>query len=172
MRSNPAEPQVIPPRQTIAGNPFTLNDETLSMLASLLDDVFRVPGTSLRFGLDPLIGLVPGIGDLLTSIASFLIIYAGWQRQLPRVTLARMVANIAIDTLVGSIPLFGDAFDAAWKSNRKNLSLLQRSSLNVRRRQDWKDWLFLAGVVLVLLVLAAIPVAVLWLAIHLLRHGR
>jgi hypothetical protein len=80
-----------------------------------------------------------------------------------------MVANVAIDTLVGAIPIFGDAFDAAWKSNRKNVNLLQRASPT--RRQDWRDWLFLLGVVLVMLALIAIPIALLWFVVHLLRHA-
>jgi hypothetical protein len=167
MRPDSAEPQVIPPNRSVAPS---FDDETLSMLASLLDDLFRVPGTAIRFGLDPLIGLVPGIGDLITSAASFLIILSAWQRQLPRVTVARMVANVAIDTAVGAIPFIGDAFDVAWKSNRKNLSLLQRGSMNTIRRQDWRDWLFLLGVIVVMLVLAALPITLLWFVIHTLRH--
>jgi hypothetical protein len=167
MRGN-IEPEIIPPR---SGNLRQLDDATLSLLASLLDDMFRIPGTTIRFGLDPVIGLVPGVGDLLTGAASFLIVFAAWQRQLPKVTVARMMANIAIDTLVGTIPIFGDAFDTAWKSNRKNFSLLQRATMDTSRRQNWRDWLFLVGLVLLMLLLIAIPVALLWLAIHLLRRA-
>jgi hypothetical protein len=163
------EPQIIPPGRgtDVRG----LDDETLNLLASLLDDIFRIPGTAIRFGLDPLIGLVPGVGDLLTGAASFLIIFSAWQRQLPRVTVARMMANVAIDTLVGSVPILGDAFDTAWKSNRKNMNLLQRATIDAERRNNWRDWLFLVGLVLLMLLLIAIPVAVLWLVIHLLRRG-
>jgi hypothetical protein len=168
MRPETAGPQVLPPNRSVSRS---LDDETLSMLASLLDDLFKIPGTAIRFGIDPLIGLIPGFGDLLTSAASFLIILSAWQRQLPRVTVARMVANVAIDTAVGAIPLLGDAFDVAWKSNRKNLSLLQRGSANTTRRQDWRDWLFLLGVIVVMLVLAALPIALLWFVIHSLRHS-
>jgi hypothetical protein len=168
MRPETAGPQVLPPSRSVSRS---LDDETLSMLASLLDDLFRIPGTAIRIGIDPLIGLIPGIGDLLTSAASFLIIFSAWQRQLPKVTVARMVANVAIDTAVGAIPLLGDAFDVAWKSNRKNLSLLQRGSVNTTRRQDWRDWLFLLGVIAVMLVLAALPIALLWFVIHSLRHS-
>jgi hypothetical protein len=169
MRQN-VEPEIIPPRgrmQKAEG----LDDATLNLLASLLDDIFRIPGTSIRFGLDPLVGLVPGIGDLLTGAASFLIIFSAWQRQLPKVTVARMMANVAIDTLVGSIPLLGDAFDAAWKSNRKNMSLLQRATMDTSRHQGWRDWLFLVGLIALMIVLIAIPIGVLWLAIHLLRRA-
>jgi len=165
-----AEPEIIPPRRA-SSRVEGLDDATLNLLASLLDDVFKIPGTSLRFGLDHLIGLVPGIGDLLTGAASFLIIFAAWQRQLPKVTVARMMANVAIDTLVGSIPLLGDAFDAAWKSNRKNLNILQRATMDTSQHQGWRDWLFLLGLVLVMLVLISIPILVLWLVIHIIRHA-
>lgn len=159
------EPKVIPPARSRG-----FDDATLDVLASVLDDIFRIPGTRIRFGLDPLIGLVPGIGDLLTGIASFVIVFAAWQRRLPKVTIARMMANIGIDTLVGSFPVVGDAFDTAWKSNRKNLNLLRRATADISRRQNWRDWLFLAGLVLLMLVLIAIPIALLWLVIHLLHH--
>ncbi len=169
MRPN-IEPEIIPPRRTASGEQG-LDDATLNLLASLLDDVFRIPGTAIRFGLDPLIGLVPGIGDLITGAASFLIIFSAWQRQIPRVTVARMMANVAIDTLLGTMPILGDAFDVAWKSNRKNLHLLQRATVDTSRTQGWRDWLFLFGLVLIMLLLIAIPIAVLWLAIHLLRRA-
>ena len=147
-----------------------LDDQTLSMLASLLDDIFRIPGTSFRFGLDALIGLVPGFGDLITSVASFLIILAAWQRRMPKVTIARMVANIAVDTIVGSIPLAGDAFDVAWKSNRKNLALLQRENSVEAGNQTATDWLFLLGIVVLLGILIAIPFAVVIFVFHLLKR--
>ena len=78
------EPEIIPPRRTRAP---VITDEQLEHLASLLDDIFRIPGTGIRFGLDPLIGLVPGLGDFITGAMSFLIIYGAWQRGLPRVRL-------------------------------------------------------------------------------------
>jgi hypothetical protein len=143
------------------------SDDTLSTLASLLDDIFLIPGTRIRFGLDPLIGLVPGLGDMLSSVASFAIIFAAWQRGLPHVTVGRMVTNVAIDTLLGSIPFAGDLFDVAWKANRKNLNLLQRASGPVAREQRWRDWLFLAALVAVILVLASIPLLTLWFIVRL-----
>ena len=164
------EPEIIPPGGRSSREQGMLDDETLSLLASLLDDLFRIPGTSWRFGLDPLVGLIPGFGDLITSVASFLIILAAWQRRMPKVTMARMVANVAIDTIVGSIPLLGDAFDAAWKSNRKNLALLQRENSVEAGKQTWSDWLFLLGIVVLLGILIAIPFAILILVFHLLKR--
>jgi len=159
------EPEIIPPGSQ--PKEARLDDASLETLTRLLDDVFCIPGTNIRFGIDPLIGLIPGIGDLITSVASFLIIFAGWQRGLPRVTITRMVANVAMDTLVGSIPFVGDMFDAAWKSNRKNLNLLQRPvTESARRKNTVTDALFLGVVGLVLLILAACPFVVIWLLLH------
>ncbi len=162
---NHPEPEVIPPTRHAA-----LSDESLEIIAGLLDDYFRIPGTSIRFGLDPLIGLIPGLGDAISGFASFLIVFAAWQRRLPKITLTRMVANIGIDTLVGSIPLLGDAFDVAWKSNRRNLNLLQRAKYDPRTRHLWKDWLFLLGIVLILTACVVLPILMLWWVIHALRH--
>ncbi len=159
------EPQVLPPERPTSGP----SDESLEILASLLDDIFRIPGTSIRFGLDPLIGLIPGLGDALSGIASFVIVFAAWQRRLPRVTVARMVANIGIDTLVGSIPLLGDAFDVAWKSNRKNLELLKRARFTSRRSQLWSDWLFLFLIILIVAALVIVPLLILWAIVYAIR---
>jgi hypothetical protein len=158
------EPEIIPPDKTPQrGGKIT--DEQLDYLAGLLDDIFRIPGTGIRFGLDPLLGLVPGLGDALSGLVSLLLVYSGWQRRLPRVTLARMVANIAIDTLVGTVPVLGDAFDVAWKANRKNYQLLARTRTRSGRAQSWRDWLFLAGLVAMVVALLAAPIIVLVWAI-------
>ena len=159
------EPEIIPPGARPKDS--RIDDASLEALTRLLDDVFCIPGTNIRFGIDPLIGLIPGIGDLITSLASFLIIFAGWQRGLPRVTITRMVANVAIDTMAGSVPVLGDMFDAAWKSNRKNLQLLQRPVTDsARRKNTFTDALFLGAIALVLLVLAACPFLVIWLLLR------
>ena len=169
-----AEPEIIPPSSPLPGGRVrragadTLTDENLEHLAALLDDVFRIPGTRLRFGLDAIIGLVPGIGDMLSSEASFIIIFAAWQRGLPQVTIARMVANVALDTVVGAMPLLGDLFDVVWKANRMNMRLLQRDAER-RHRQTWRDWLFLLLIALVLLGLALLPIVVLFWIVRLLR---
>ncbi len=181
------EPEIIPPaewerRQRAAqqpaspANPFwawwsagPLNDANLERLAALLDDGFRVPGTTLRFGLDPIVGLLPGFGDAVMGIAGFVFVYAAWRRGLPKVTLARMVANLAVDAVVGTLPVLGDLFDVFWKSNRKNLKLLQRSRRG-EPHQTWRDWLFFAVLVLVLAGLALLPLLLLVWLVHLLRR--
>ncbi|HET9904819.1 MAG TPA: DUF4112 domain-containing protein [Xanthobacteraceae bacterium] len=95
-------------------------------LAHLLDDRFRVPGTSWRFGLDGLLGLVPGIGDAATTALGAYIILEAWRRDAPKATLGRMIANTGIDFAIGAIPIVGDLFDFGWKANRRNVELLLR----------------------------------------------
>src|SRR5271170_7270497 len=114
-------------------------DENLDLLAHILDDWFRVPGTSIRFGLDGIIGLIPGLGDVLAGLASCIIIVAAWFRGVPYVALARMVVNVGVDVLVGAIPIAGDAFDIAWKANRRNYALMTRH-LRQPRKHTWKDY--------------------------------
>jgi hypothetical protein len=95
-------------------------------IARMMDDQFVVPGTNFRFGWDSIIGLFPGLGDAVTSAISLLIVHHAWQTGASPLTLARMLGNIGIDFLVGSVPLVGDAFDVVWKANRKNARLLEK----------------------------------------------
>jgi hypothetical protein len=110
-------------------------ERRLSALRSLktwLDEAFRVPGTNLRFGWDPLIGLVPWIGDLLTALMSGAIVLQAHTMRLPRVVQLRMLGNVAVDLLAGAIPFVGDAADFFWKSNKKNFTLLEQHAYEVR----------------------------------------
>jgi hypothetical protein len=102
------------------------SDENLDLLSHLLDDCFQIPGTRIRFGLDGIIGLIPGIGDILGGLASCILLVAAWFRGVPYVTLVRMIANVALEVGVGAVPVFGDVFDIAWKANRRNYALLTR----------------------------------------------
>ena len=95
-------------------------------LARVLDSAVAIPGTSFRFGLDPVLGLIPGVGDLAGAVLSGYIVLAGIRMGVSRSGVVRMLANIAIDTLVGSVPLLGDVFDAGWKSNNRNVALIER----------------------------------------------
>jgi len=98
----------------------------LEAIAALLDTAFIVPGTNIRFGVDALIGLVPGIGDLITTGLSLYLVHEARQLGAPRHLIVRMLGNVALDGLVGAVPLVGDAFDVMWRSNRRNMALLRR----------------------------------------------
>jgi len=121
---------------------WLFRDRTLHGLEILLDEAFVIPGTGMRFGLDGIMGLVPGLGDVLAGILSLVIPLAAWIRGVPYIALARMAVNLGIGVLVGSIPLLGDAFDIAWKANRRNYDLLRRH-LGEPHRHTWRDWAFL-----------------------------
>lgn len=98
--------------------------QRIRRLSNLLDSKFRLPGTTYRFGLDSLLGLIPGIGDTAGLLLSSYILYEAKNLGAPASLLVRMAANIGIDALVGTIPLLGDLFDVVWKANNKNLALL------------------------------------------------
>lgn len=95
-------------------------------LARLLDTAIHIPGTGIRLGLDPILGLVPGLGDLAGTVLSGYIVLVATRLGASRAIVMRMLANIAIDTFVGAVPVLGDAFDVAWKSNVRNVALLER----------------------------------------------
>ena len=106
----------------------------LDALASLLDTAFIVPGTNIRFGIDALIGLVPGIGDAVTTLMSLYIVREARELGAPRHLIARMLVNVALDSVVGAVPLLGDAFDVMWRANRRNMALLQQHLAGEARR--------------------------------------
>jgi hypothetical protein len=161
----PLQPEILPPesagavtlRQRAQG---WFSDERMDLFAHLLDDWFHIPFTPIRIGLDGLIGLIPGLGDILAGIASFVIILAAWIRGVPYVTLVRMMVNVGIEVVVGSIPVLGDAFDIAWKANRRNYKLMVRH-LSQPHRHTWKDYAFLASQVGGILFILAVPFVVL-----------
>ena len=91
-----------------------------------MDSAYRVPGTSIRFGWDPIVGLVPGVGDVATASFAVAILYHAFRLGVPGVVLARMLVNVLIDLAAGLVPVAGDVADIAWKSNSLNLALLER----------------------------------------------
>ncbi|HCF25644.1 MAG TPA: DUF4112 domain-containing protein [Cyanobacteria bacterium UBA11049] len=95
-------------------------------LSRLMDTAFRIPGTPFRFGWDPIIGLIPGLGDLIDTAFSAYLLFLASQFGLPKNVLGWMVFNIGLEAIVGSIPLIGDVFDAFYKSNIRNLALLEK----------------------------------------------
>ncbi|WP_242341262.1 MULTISPECIES: DUF4112 domain-containing protein [unclassified Anaeromyxobacter] len=95
------------------------------LVARWLDAAFRIPGTDLRIGLDPIIGLFPGVGDVATSVAAAYVLLVAWRLGAPAVLVARMGMNLAVDAVVGAVPLLGDLFDAGFKANLRNVRLLE-----------------------------------------------
>ncbi len=134
-------------------------------LSYWMDAVFEVPGIGVRFGLDALVGLIPILGDVATTLISFTIIGLAGRLGLPRITIARMSLNVLIDMVIGSVPFVGDAFDVWWKANLRNARLLEQRLADPSfgsRRAKASDWLFVG---LMLLVLAAVFVAIVALAV-------
>ncbi|MGB5704426.1 MAG: DUF4112 domain-containing protein [Polyangiales bacterium] len=126
-------------------------------LVTLLDDRFRIPGTDVRFGLDPIIGIIfPGIGDAVTGTGSIGLLTLAVRRGVPRVVLWRMVLNILIDLLFGSLPIIGDIFDVAFKANRRNLELINEHESPQSKATAW-DYLVVAIGVSVAIVSILVP---------------
>jgi len=100
--------------------------ELLRRWSRLMDSAYRVPGTQIRFGWDPIVGLVPGVGDVATASFAVTLLYHAYLLGVPRVVLIRMILNILIDLAAGLVPVAGDVADIAWKSNSANLALLER----------------------------------------------
>jgi len=147
-------------KQTTTENPQLRHLQTL---AKLMDNQFRIPGTDFRFGIDAIIGLIPGVGDLTTFGISGFMLFIMAKNGASGFVLARMILNVLIDTIVGSIPLFGDLFDFAYKSNTKNVRLMQEHYLQGRHRGG--AWKVVVPVMLLFLVICA---GVLWLVYKLL----
>ena len=129
-------------------------EKGLDDLAYYLDDLFRIPGTGWRFGLDAIIGLVPNVGDTLTSFASFYILLAGVRYGVPKITLLRMALNIGVDYLLGSVPIIGDALDFFWKSNDMNMNLIRERATG-KGNGTTSDYVFifvLIGLLILLLI--------------------
>ena len=160
-----APPEILPPRKQRGES--LVSDENLDLLSHLLDDYFRIPGTSIRFGLDGIVGFIPGLGDVLGGFASCIIIIAAWMRGVSYVTLTRMVVNVGIEAAVGAVPVLGNLFDIGWKANRRNYALLT-GSVREPVRQKQKSWLFLAALCVALAALLLVPTLLLgWALLHL-----
>ena len=133
--------------------------QRLRVLSHLLDDSLRVPGTGFRFGLDAVIGLVPGIGDATGAALSAYVLVEAGRLGAPRATLLRMAGNVALEAIAGAVPFLGDLFDAGWKANLRNLRLLEAHLANpVETQRASRGWLLgvVAGVVLLLVASAAV----------------
>jgi len=133
--------------------------ELLRRWTRLFDTAFRIPGTEFRFGLDPLVGLLPGVGDLASPLLTIFILWQAARMRVPKVVLVRMVLNALIDAGVGAVPVFGDAFDFAWRANEWNMALLERHAL-AGRSASAADYLFVSLCVIAVVFAALLPLVV------------
>jgi hypothetical protein len=140
--------------------------DLLRRIARTLDSAVPVPGTSFRFGLDPILGLIPGVGDLVSPLFALGIFFQARDLRVPRVVQLRMIINVAIDVLTGFVPLIGDLFDFAWKANNRNMALLERHAYE-EHNPSAGDWAFVAMCVALLVVIAAVPFLLLGWAVNL-----
>jgi hypothetical protein len=159
MKAQEVEWEVLPPEQEAKIK--SQLDPLFKWLAVVMDEFLRLPGTRFRFGLDPLIGLIPGLGDTASAIVSALTLIYAARCGLPKILLARMSLNILINEVIGIIPGIGDAFSFWFKSNSRNYELLQRHRGAPRRTRS-SDWVFVAAVlgILILVVVAGLVVSV------------
>ncbi len=133
-------------------------------LVRFLDDGFTVPGTKFRIGFDAILGLVPPFGDVVTTASSVALLWVAWKRDLPYPVMGRMLGNLAIDALVGSVPILGDLFDIVFKANRRNLDLIEQYSgakREVSRSGKFFLLLLAAGVVAILVTSIVLSVLLL-----------
>lgn len=134
--------------------------QQIDRIAYIMDECFRIPGLNWRFGVEALLGLVPGAGDVIGGIIGLFLLVRAFQFKLPKVVIARMVINNLIDVTVGSVPFLGDAFDFFWKSNTKNMNLFHQYA-GQPEKSTTSHWILIGGIVisfvlLFLLIFAAI----------------
>ena len=157
-------------RVVVPGSGGILSDDMPSrmrrvrVLARLLDSSIPVPGTKWKIGFDPIVGLIPGVGDLIGAVLSGYIVLEAVRLEVPTFTLARMLVNVGIDTVLGAVPAVGDVFDAAWKSNMMNVALLERHLVATGsappKRRNVLGVMALALIVLVLIVGAGVALGI------------
>lgn len=137
--------EVVPPESKVARE-----HELMRVIAYLLDDLIPIPGTKFRIGLDPIIGLIPGLGDASTTAVSSLILIQALRAGVPKVVIARMAANVMLNSLIGIVPGVGDLFSAWFKSNNRNYQLLRQHAAGAHTSTAM-DWGFLIGVFAVII---------------------
>ncbi|HIK10659.1 MAG TPA: DUF4112 domain-containing protein [Oscillatoriaceae cyanobacterium M33_DOE_052] len=154
----------------------------LRTLAHILDNAIPIPGTPYRIGIDPILGLIPGGGDIAGAILSAYIVFSAGMLGAPKDSLVQMLLNIVLESVVGTVPVVGDLFDATWKANVKNLELLethlQATPTDATRGETlstpapkWFIWAVVAVVVLVALAIALAGIAIITLVVNLLFRG-
>ncbi len=137
-------------------------------LAEWLDQRFTIPGTSIKIGLDPILGLIPGIGDAIANLAGSAILLIAAQYQVPKIVLLRMGSNVALNAIIGAIPVFGDVFSIWFRSNAKNARLLERYVSAEERASTFGNWIFVIAVIGGIILLSiGILIATAWLILQL-----
>ena len=135
----------------------------LDQIAWLMDNCFRIPGLGWRFGIEALIGLVPGLGDIASGVIGLVLLVRAFQFRLPKIVITRMLFNSLADLTIGSIPLLGDAFDFVWKSNTRNMSLF-REYAEEPAKDTRKHWIFLGSIVAgFILLFVIVAIFIVWL---------
>jgi hypothetical protein len=156
--SQPATPEweVLPPEAQGGNKPV---EPLFRWIALLMDNLVRVPGTKFRVGIDPLIGLIPGIGDTGSAVVSALALIQAVRAGMPKIVLARMAVNILVNELIGIVPIVGDAFSFWFKSNARNHELVKQHIAG-RRKAGAGDWIFVVGVLVLLVVVVSAGILV------------
>jgi hypothetical protein len=165
-RSEPIVPEVVLDRSRRAGDPRAELDQ-LHRLAAWMDSAIQIPGTSVRVGVDALLGLLPGVGDVASAMISLHILQTAQRHGVSRLTLSRMAANLVMDSMCGAVPVAGDVFDVFWRANSKNVALLKRhfdADPASRRSVQRSDKLFFGFVVAALLLTLVGSVTLTWVA--------
>jgi len=152
--------------QTQSANPQA--DKTIQIMRRwnhFFERAFRIPGTKMRFGWDPILGLLPGLGDISTGLFSLFLLIAAFRLQIPGIIRARMILNTVIDVASGTVPMIGDVFDFAWKSNSWNLALLEKHAGSGTPTRA-SDWIFVLGILAAALAIVIVPLMVLAALFH------
>jgi hypothetical protein len=132
-------------------------------LVRYLDDFIRIPGTKFGIGLDPVLGfIIPGAGDTITGIGSMGLLFLAFKERVPSIVLLRMVMNILVDTLGGFLPFVGDAFDLVWRSNKRNLDLIERYKTDPTAKPSWVDYALVALGLLFAVASIVIPIVIIY----------
>lgn len=136
--------KVIPPDSSRPGD--GIDDPLIRLIATVMDTAFKLPGTRFRFGLDPLIGFFPGVGDGASALVSVFLIGMSARHGVPKIVLARMALNVLFNAVFGAVPVAGDLFSFWFKSNALNYRLFQKHA-GPRRASTAGDWLFIGGLI-------------------------
>lgn len=159
----------LPQLSSVTMHPKLNSIQRLRKLSRLLDSAFGIPGTKFRVGLDPILGLIPGAGDLVgTALSAYIVIEAA-RLGVPRATLGKMVSNILLESVVGAVPVLGDWFDFAWKANLKNMELLETHlgvTQDSKKANRWFIFLLVAGLFAVSIGIIALGVLLIRLLLN------